>query len=64
MGFSKSDLLALATGAVAWASFIPAVQTVGALTAGSDKTANKAFALVLGTGIAYVTTPLMAYILG
>jgi len=65
-GISTSDLIALAAGAGRWKIAILAVKSVGVFIAqdGGEKTENKAIAIVIGVGIAYMTTPLLSRCLG
>jgi hypothetical protein len=60
----SSDLITVAAGAAAWSLAIVPVKSVGAFCANSDVVANKIFAMLLGVGIAYSTTPIMSFLLG
>lgn len=60
---SKNDGIALLAGAGAWTAVIPLVKYAGeACTNGGANT--KIFFLAFGVGLAWVTTPLLSYILG
>lgn len=57
------DIHAIIAGSVAWAAAVLPVMWVGPLTANGGNT-GKVVALVVGVGIAAVTTPLVSSIMG
>jgi hypothetical protein len=60
----SSDLITIATGVAGWSLAIVPVKSVGAFCGGGDGPANKIFAMTLGVGIAYCTTPILSFVLG
>jgi hypothetical protein len=64
MSLFTKDLTTMAAGAMGWAAAVPAVKVAGASVARSGGSFTvMGGALVVGIGIAYVTTPLLSYLL-
>lgn len=59
----RDDIVTMIAGAAAWTCAIPAVQFAGCSVA-KGGTGVKLAAVLAGVGIAYGTTPILAYLLG